>query len=496
MTRKISRRSVIVGGAAAGVLARPALAAASRSDGLAFTHATVIDPHSGKVLPDTTVVIRGDRITDVGNVRVPAGTRVVDLRGKYVIPGLADMHAHAQAEGIDTALWVANGVTTVREMSGSVLSRDWRTRIDAGTLLGPRYTVSSRLIDGTPSIWDPAYLDVVQVTDPASARAAVRQEVASGADFIKVYSRVPRAAYRALAAESHRLGVPFAGHCPDNVPVAEAADLGHASIEHMFWTAFDTSREESRIREEIARLRLDLGDYSAWFAAIHRVEWRAMHSHSPAKARAVYGRFARRRTRQVPTLAMHYGLNFARSIDIDADPRKKYLPESAVMSQRLARSEFYLKDRPPAEDAEWVAKFEFQLRTVGEMHRAGVPIMTGTDTGTCAVFPGFSVHDELGWLVRAGLSPMAALHAATAEPAKFLGVDSGRVAARHAADLAILDANPLDDIANTQRLSGVVVRGRYIDAAERQAILAEVERVAATTPFTVATPCPCHAPIR
>ncbi len=478
------------------MLTRPTFAAAERLGGLALTHATVIDPYSGKVLPDATVIIRGDRITDVGAARVPPGATVVDLSGKYVIPGLADMHTHAQAEGIDPALWVANGVTTVRELSGSPLARDWRTRIDAGTLLGPRYTISSRIIDGSPSIWDPAWLDVVQVADAAAARAAVRQEAAAGTDFIKVYSRVPRAAYRALAAESHRVGIPFAGHCPDDVPIAEAADLGHASVEHVFSAPFDTSREEPRIRAEIARIRLELGDYSGWFAAMHPLEWRAAHSHSPAKARAVYGRFARRHTRQVPTLAMHYGLDFARSLDIDADPRNKYLPESAVQSQHLARSELYLKDRAPAEDAEWAAMFEFRLRTVGDMHRAGVPIMAGTDTGTCAVYPGFSLHDELGWLVTAGLSPMAALYAATAEPARFLGVESGRVTPRHAADLAILDANPLDDIANTKRLSGVVVRGRYIDAAERLTILAEVERVAATAPATAATPCPCHGPIR
>jgi len=140
--------------------------------------------------------------------------------------------------------------------------------------------------------------------------------------------------------------------------------------------------------------------------------------------------------------------------------------------------------------------WEFRLRTVGEMYRAGVPIMTGTDTNTCGVYPGFSLHDELGWLVAAGLPPMAALHAATAEPAAFLGAASGRVAAHHAADLAILDANPLDDIANTKRLSGVVVRGRYLDAAERLAILAEVERAAAEMPAVAAAPatCPCHGP--
>jgi imidazolonepropionase-like amidohydrolase len=505
MTAKFTRRRVIVAGAAAGVagvLARPAVAAATGSTargpgGTAFTHVTIINPHSGKVMPDMTVVVRGDKITDVGpsgQVQVSRGTTVVDLRDKFLIPGLADMHTHAQAEGIDTGLYVANGVTTVREMAGSPLAHDWRSRIDAGTLLGPRFTIGSRLIDGAPSIWNPEYLDILQVADATQARQAVRQVVADGADFAKVYSRLSPSAYRALAAESHRLGVPFAGHCPDEVPIAEAADLGQASVEHLFWTPFGTSSNEAQIRAQIAKIRLELGNYSGWFKAIQPLEWSAAHTYSPVKARRVFDKLARRRTRQVPTLTMHYGLDNARTLPED-DPRNKYLPASALAGQQLARQEFYLKDRDPAEDAEWAAMFEYRLRTVGELHRAGVPIMTGVDSATLGVYPGFSVHDELGYLVDAGLSPMAALYAATVEPATFLGANTGRVATSYAADLVVLDANPLHDIANTKKLSGVVVRGRYLGPDERLRILAEVAEAAANEPAgVVAAGCPCHAP--
>lgn len=478
---------------AAAALTRPSVAVAERrGGGTAFTHATVIDPATGRVLPDVTVLVRGDSIVDVGkHVRLDGATEV-DLRGKFLIPGLADMHTHAQAEGIDNGLYVANGVTTVREMAGSPLARDWRTRIEAGNLLGPRYTVGSRMIDGAPTIWNPEWVDIVQVGDPAAARAAVRKEIARGADFIKVYSRVRRDAYRALAAEAHRHDVPFVGHCPDVVPLEEAADLGQASIEHLFWTPFETSTKEAWIRAEIQRIRLELGDYAGWFAALHPLEWTAAHTYSPVKARHLHGKLARRHVRQVPTLAMHKGLDFARTIDMN-DPRNKYLPESALASQEMARQEFYLKDRNPSEDAQWAAMFDYRLRTVRQLHEAGVPLMTGTDTGTVAVWPGFSVHDELELFVTAGIPPMAALHASTAEPAAFLGTKTGRVAPNHAADLAILDANPLHDIRNTQKLSGVVVRGRYINAAERRQILAEVEQTAATTSAeAVATGCACH----
>jgi imidazolonepropionase-like amidohydrolase len=494
MTRNLPRRSLLIAGAATGLaaaLTRPAAAVPTSRGGTAFTNVTVIDPASNRVIPDTTVVIRGDLITDVGG-RIPADVTIVDLRGKFMIPGLADMHAHALAEGIDTGLYVANGVTTVREMAGSPLVQDWRARIEAGTLLGPRYTVGSRIVDGLPTIWNPEWLDVVQVGDPAAARAAVREELARGADFIKVYSRVPREAYRALAAESHRQGVPFAGHCPDAVPLEEAADLGQASVEHMFWTPFETSSQETAIRAEIQRIRLELGDYAGWFKAIHPLEWTAAHTYNPAKARRLYAKLARRRVRQVPTLAMHKGLDFARSLPTD-HPRNKYLPPSTLAGMQLALQEFYLKDRLPSEDAEWAAMFEYRLGTVKQLADAGVPLMTGTDTGTCGVWPGFSVHDELALFVEAGLHPMTALHASTAEPASFLGTNTGRIAPNHKADLAVLNANPLHDIRNTQNLSGVVARGRYINDQERQQILAEVEQTAATTPATATTgACPCH----
>ncbi len=501
MTRNISRRGVIAAGAVTGLagavtaFARPAMATTAterRGGGTAFTNATVIDPATGRVLPDTDVLVRGDRIVDVGRGVRLDGATVVDLRGKFVIPGLADMHTHAQAEGIDTSLYVANGVTTVREMAGSPLAHDWRTRIDAGTLFGPRFTIGSRIVDGAPSIWDPQWLDVVQIADPKQARTAVREELSRGADFIKVYSRVPREAYRALAAEAHRQGVPFAGHCPDEVAVEEAADLGQASVEHMFWTPFETSTKEARIRAEIKRIRLELGDYAGWFAAIHPLEWLAAHSFSPVKARQLYGKLARRRVRQVPTLVMHRGCDHARTLDMN-DPRNRYLPQSALDSAVLAQQVFYLGARKPSEDAEWAAMFDYRLETTKQLHDAGVPLMIGTDTGTCAVWPGFSVHDEMALFVEAGIPPMAALYAATAEPAAFLGTKTGRVARDHAADLAILDANPLHDITNTQKLSGVVVRGRYLDATARQAVLDEVERTAANTPAAaVAKGCPCH----
>lgn len=286
--------------------------------------------------------------------------------------------------------------------------------------------------------------------------------------------------------------MPFVGHCPDEVPIGQAADLGQASFEHLFWTLFATARAEPRIRAEIRRIRLAPGDYAGWFKAIHPLEQLAVRTHDPVKARALYDKFARRGSHHVPTLAMHRGLDFARTLDRD-DPRNRYLPSFVVDGMNYALDELYLKDRLPSEDAEWAAMFDHRRRLVGEMHRAGVPIMVGTDTGTCGLFPGFSVHDELRTFVDAGFSARDALRAATCVPADFLGADTGRIAPGKRADLVVLDGNPLHDIGNAATPAAIVTRGRYLDAAARQQLLDDVEHAAATMPPGVAmTACPCH----
>lgn len=487
---------------AAGVLARPMTASAdsagSGPDVTAFTHATVIDPARGHTLPDVTVLVRGDEITAVGrSVRVPAGTRTVDLRGKYVIPGLADLHVHSNGfETIEPPLYVANGVTTVREMSGTPTVHDWRRRIGEGSLLGPRWTIGSQIVDGRPSIWNPEYIAVVQVADEAEARAAVRQQVAQGADFVKVYSRLSPSALTGIAAETRRHGVRFAGHVPDSVSITEASDLGIGTVEHLYGIFYATSRREPRLRADLARIKLELGDYAGWYNRTHPIEYAAMRSYGRTKARLLFERLARRRTRMVPTLTMHDNLAHARTLGERDDPRRKYLPAAALAYLDIALNEVYLKGRDPSVDGQWAELFDAQLRVVGELHRAGVPLMVGTDIATPGTIPGFSTHDELALLVEAGLSPMDALHAATAEPARYLGTRTGRVAAGHAADLVVLDADPLRDIRNTQRIAGVLVRGRYLDRGAREQVLREVESAAATMPATAvpALACACHAP--
>ncbi|RZQ60242.1 amidohydrolase family protein [Amycolatopsis suaedae] len=447
---------------------------------MAFTRGIVVDP-DGPHRHDTTIVVRGGRIERVGpasELAAPEGAQVVDLRGRYVIPGLADMHQHSSFARIDLPLLVVNGVTRVREMSGTPELHEWRRCAEAGTLLGPRSTIASRIIDGRPTLWDPDLVEVVQVTGDRDARAAVREQLATGADFVKVYTRLPRRALRAVADEVRRHDAHYAGHCPDHVPIAEAVTLGQRSFEHLTWTMYGASRREAEIRARLDEFQLGEGDYNGWLNQTHPLELRAGRTFDADKAAALFDRLAGFGARQVPTLIMYRGLDNARTVDRD-DPRRRYLPPGQLRALDTVLDEIYLKGRTPEQDADWAEVFEHRLRLVGAMHKAGVPIMAGTDGGCPAVFPGFGLHDELRLLTEAGLSTRAALRAATVEPAAFLGTRSGRIAPGYDADLVVLNGDPIADITNTTAIHGVMIRGRYIGPGEREAILREVEETAA-----------------
>ncbi|MEV4620752.1 amidohydrolase family protein [Asanoa sp. NPDC049573] len=466
---------------------------------IAFVGVTVIDTTGGPSRPDQTVVVESDRIIEMGARRdttVPHGATVVDSTGKFLIPGLCDMHVHSDVyEAIVPPLYLANGITTVREMSGADHLHQWRDRVEAGSLLGPRSIIASPLIDGAPGLW--AGLNAVsyiEVTNEAEARAAVRRVVRDGADFVKVYSRLSPAAYFAVVDEARRQQVPFVGHCPDNVPITAASKAGQRSLEHMWGTWYSTSSREAEIRRAIAEVRIEPGDYNSWFNQMHPLNWLAARSYDPAKAAAVFGEFVANKSRVVPTLIAMRAIAMPDEVS-RTDERLKYLPASTAEEWWWALDELFAAGRGPTEVAQHRELFDRQLRLVDEMRRAGVPMLAGTDSATPGCFPGFALHDELVLLVRAGLTPMQALQAATLEPARFLGRHhhEGTIRRGNLANLVLLDANPLDDIRNTQRIRAVVVRGRYISPKERKRMLSEVEAAArevpADAPATVGCPC-------
>jgi imidazolonepropionase-like amidohydrolase len=480
-------------------LTQAAPAGAARRGVIAFVGVTVIDTTGGPSRPDQTVVVEGDRIIGLGgwrDVRVPRGATVVDGAGRFLIPGLCDMHVHSDVhEAIIPPLYIANGITTVREMSGADHLHRWRDRVESGSLLGPRSIIASPLIDGAPGLW--AGLNAVsyiEVTNEPEARAAVRRVVRDGADFVKVYSRLSPEAYFAVVDEARRQRIPFAGHCPDSVPITEASKAGQRSLEHMWGTWYSTSSREAEIRRAIAEIRIEPGDYNSWFNQMHPLNWLAAHSFDPGKAAAVFAGFVANQSRQVPTLIAMRAIAMPDEVS-RTDGRLKYLPVSTAQEWWWALDELFAAGRGPTEVAQHRELFDHQLRLVDEMRRAGVPMLAGTDSATPGCFPGFALHDELALLVRAGLTPMQALQAATLEPARFLGRQDheGTIRRGNLANLVLLDANPLDDIRNTQRIQAVVVRGRLISAKERERILAKVEAAAKEVPADARATagCPC-----
>ncbi len=437
----------------------------------AFTHVNVVDATGSPVQPDMTVIVIGKRIADLGKfgqVQIPNGAQIVDASGKFLIPGLWDMHVHTifgdwlpKDEKITLPLFVANGVTGVRDM-GSDLEpvKQWRSEIAAGKLLGPRMIIAGPMLDGPT----PHFPSSAPVSDAASGRKTVDDLKTAGVDFIKIQSLVPRDGYFAAAAEANKLGITFVGHVPDAVRASEASNAGQKSIEH-FTGVFEGC---STIEDRLLKGPKTLGQNVATF--------------DPKKAKALIALFAKNQTWQVPTLAWERGQWLVDEIDLSQDPLIKYAP--AVWKDRtwpmFKRDILKTMDTDPLPVRKRFVQMELEMTLA--MFRAGVPFMAGTDTAAGVhIFPGFSLHQELALFVKAGLTPMEALQTATLNPAKFLGdtADMGTVEKGKIADLVLLDANPLDDINNTRKIRAVVLAGQYFSRAQLDEMLHGVEVAAA-----------------
>ncbi|MEJ3653132.1 amidohydrolase family protein [Actinomycetes bacterium KLBMP 9759] len=463
---------------------------------IAITGVTVVDA-SGPPRPGSTVLVSGDRITGVGpDVMAPPGARVVDGAGKYLIPGLVDAHVHSvPLERIFPALYLVHGVTTVREMGGNPAAAAFRDRVATGSAFGPRSQVASTIIDGSPSLWEGIGPPFLSVAGAAQARAAVREQKAAGADFIKIYTRLGRQEFDAIAAESRAAGIPFLGHVPDGLPIGDASDAGMRTIEHLWQFWYATSRDELRLRRAVAGTPIGPGEYGGWYAKMHAVEYAAARSVDPDRQAALFERLARNGTFATPTLSQHRIADIPSAARRD-DPAHRYLPAAYLEGWATQLRLVYQQGRTPAHDRERRELFDRRLDLVPALAAAGVPLLAGTDTGTAYLMPGAALHDELALLVRAGLTPLQALRAATLEPARYLGLEheQGTIERGKVADLVLLDADPLRDITATARISAVVARGCLLDAPMRQRMLDDVA-AAAQDPAAAAAPaaaaCPC-----
>lgn len=455
----------------------PVISPSSVGSATYITHVTVIDTENGKNIQDRTVVISGDRISEVREtkgMKPLAGAKVVDGSGKYVIPGLWDMHVHAVfAERLDSMfpMFVANGVLGIRDMGTSMPLTDidpLRKETANGSRLGPRIAAAGPILDGRPRPMRPNFL---AITTPEEGRDAVRQLKTGGSDFIKVYSWLSRDSFLAIAEEVKKHNISFAGHVPFSVPVLEASDAGQKSMEHLYGIALACSAREEEIRNELLK-----GGTSVTFPVLDHLEIEeAGASYSEKKAAKVFAHLAKNRTWQVPTFAAD--LPDSRSFDtrVTNDPRLKYIP--------LSFQEQWRKRTASVEGSlPWGKLSEQRQGMLGAMHRAGVPVLAGTDTAWYQpyTYAGFSLHDELAQLVQAGLTPMESLQTATINPARFLGLqkDLGSVKEGKIANLVLLDADPLADIHNTTKISAVFLAGKEFDRPALDQMLKSAEAAA------------------
>jgi imidazolonepropionase-like amidohydrolase len=441
---------------------------------LAITHVTVIDATDAAAQPDACVLVAGGRITALGktgDVALPEGAQVVNGTGKYLIPGLWDMHVHIALPDY-LKLFVANGVTGVRDMHSffPTLTFQMRENVRAGKQLGPRIVAAGAIIDGPRPIWTGS----LSAATAEEGRAAVRQMKKQGADFIKVYTKLPREAYRGIAEEAHKQGLPFAGHVPEAVSAAEASDLGQKSMEHMYGILLACSTREEALRKDLvdALTKADNRDIQI---LLFRTQAQVVDSYSEEKARQLFARFVKNGTWQVPTLTVLRAMAHLNDPQFTSDPRSKYM--SGFIRQTWGGDGGLRPKYTPEQLAVKKRLFQRSLELVRAMHRGGVPFLAGTDVTNPFCFPGFSLHDELALLVEGGLTPREALQTATRNPAQFFGTlkDEGTIEKGKRADLLLLDANPLEDIKNTQKIAGVVVAGKWLDRAALDKLLAEVE---------------------
>ncbi|MGB9466585.1 MAG: amidohydrolase family protein [Candidatus Acidiferrum sp.] len=454
---------------------------------LAITHVTLIDATGEAPQPDMTVLLADEQIAAIGpskSVSIPSSTKILDGTGKFLIPGLVEMHAHLTGAGEPTGsrefvlpLLLANGITTVRDMGGDLESLlKLRQEIEHGQLAAPRIFFAGPYLDGNPPFFQPSLV----VIKSAEASEDVHSLISRGADFIKVQSNLGRDAYFDIADVCRREQITFVGHVPDRVTAVEASDAGQKSIEHLTGVLRACSNDEPLlIRKQFAAAPKKTSKVQS---RDRELAWQRelLEGYSNEQAAALITKFIRNQTWQVPTLILLRNDAFPTpETNLSRDARRKYIP-----LQVLANWEKGAHDRDkgatPQEFSLRSSLMQASLQIVGKMHTMGVPIMAGTDTTAPFVFPGSSLHEELALLVRAGLTPMQALQAATKLPAEFLGKlqTQGTIEQGKAADLLLLDANPLNDIHNTQKIRAVILRGKLLDRSFLDELIAKEEMFA------------------
>jgi imidazolonepropionase-like amidohydrolase len=456
--------------------------AVAQSGELAITHVTVINPAVAKPQPDVTIVIHGQHIANVGrakHVRIPPSAKVIDGTGKFVIPGLWDMHSHFRDAHRDLKMDIANGVLGTRNMGGVAKEVfPLRDAIAHSQQLGPKIVACGPIIDGPGSWSNPQF--TLSVNTPDEARAGVVSLKQQGTDCIKVYDGLSRDCYFAILDEAKKLDLPVVGHLPNAISVREASDAGQRSLEHGIALAGGSTMEgdyiKRRLDQSAFQEALRTKNFALIPAKIARDNTMMLDTFSQERADATYRLLAKNNTFITPTLVTERSLTFIDDLNAKPDPRMQYVSAEELQWWKPENG-MLTKYRTP----EYIAmrKREY-AKMLEEVHRAqslGVHLLAGTDITIPHTYPGFSLHDELKLFVEAGLTPMQALETATTNPSLFLGLSKtwGRVEPGYTANLVLLNADPLADISNVNKIDSVVVSGQRLDRAQLDQLLDEAK---------------------
>jgi imidazolonepropionase-like amidohydrolase len=463
------------------VLAFSSLTFAEDQPALALTHVTVFDGTGRPLRKDQTVIIANKRITTVAptaSAKLPKAARVVDAHGKFLIPGLWDMHVHIAGLNSDPAwskqvllpLLLASGITGIRDMGGDLEALlAWKHEIESGALLGPHIFAAGPFLVGVGKKSPEQY----PVANAAEARAAVRDLKQRGADFIKIISLPSREAFFAVADEVRKQHISFVGHLPISVDALEASNAGMRGIEHLFYSEFALSLSS---KEEELRRRLMEAQTKRDYAGEEAIRHEAETTYNAEKAATLFTALKKNNTWVTPTLA---------SLDITAHPELWRIDDPQLAFVPAATAKEWRNSLDDARMKQYAASLGRQTandwKLTRELHRAGVSLLVGSDSLDPFVFPGQSLHQELAEFVRAGFTPAEVLQTATRGAAEFLGrgQEFGTVETGKIADLVLLDANPLEDIANTRKVFAVIRGGQYLDRAALDAMLAKAKAAAA-----------------
>ncbi|MCI0517774.1 MAG: amidohydrolase family protein [Woeseiaceae bacterium] len=430
----------------------PALA-----ESVAIVNVNVIPMTSEVVLPGRSVVVTDGRIAAIGDVdttALPEDAAIIDGTDRYLMPGLAEMHAHvpgASSQDLERVLglFAANGVTLIRGMLGQPSHLELRKQLAEGEIVGPRLFTSGPSFNSN------------SVDGPEQAAAMVREQVRDGYDFLKIHPGLSLAEFQAIARMANELHIPFAGHVPEDVTVEQALAAGIATIDHL--------------DGYMVSLLVPNKDPSGGFGGFFGV-YLAEHA-DPGEIVGIAAATATAGAWNVPTQTLFENFVSAEDPQRMAErPELKYVSAGTVESWKEAKSELMQEALYKPETA--ARAIELRRQLILALHRSGAGLLLGSDAPQVFNVPGFSIHRELKLLVEAGLSPYEALQTGTVYPASFFNQESyfGTVQPGLEADLVLLDGNPLQDIGNSRRIHGVMIRGRWLSRQDIDRLLQRFER--------------------